>query len=190
VTLTASSTVTRTPTRTLTRSPTATNTLPPTPTRTGTNPRTATITLTPTNTPRPSPTPRPTKTPDLAATQKYEEYNAEVQKYYDLGYVSSTDGEFTELDDFEYEWAQLYWYQWFPLDETVSDVYFSAHFAWESAYQNADTSGCGVIFGLQEDGDHYAVFLDRSKVLFLINNGSGVRIWAEPGIWDRKTATG
>jgi hypothetical protein len=136
---------------------------------------TATITLTPTNTPRPSPTPRPTKTPDLAATQKYDAFNAEAQKYFDLGYLSSADGRFTEIDDFEYEWAQLYWYQWFPLDETVSDVYFSAHFAWESAYQNADTSGCGVIFGLQEDKDHYAVFLDRSKVLFLINNGSGVR---------------
>jgi hypothetical protein len=136
---------------------------------------TATDAATPTKTPRPSPTPRPTKTPDLAATQKYEGFNAEAQEYFDLGYLSSADGEFTEIDDFETEWAQLYWYQWFPLDETAADFYFSAHFSWESAYQNADTSGCGLVFGLQDNRDHYAVFLDRSKVLFLINNGSGVR---------------
>jgi len=136
---------------------------------------TATNTTTPTNTPRPSPTPRPTQTPNLAATQKYEGYNAEIQKYFDLGYLSSTDGSFREIDDFEFEWAQLYWYRWFPLSDTASDLVFSAHFKWESAYQNADTSGCGVIFALQDNNDHYAVFLDRSEVLFLIDKGNVIR---------------
>jgi hypothetical protein len=43
----------------------------------------------------------------------------------------------------------------------------SAHFKWSSAYRNADTSGCGFIFAGQENNDHYAVFLDRSKILFV-----------------------
>lgn len=136
---------------------------------------TATDMATSTNTPRPSPTPRPTQTPNLAATQKYEGYNAEIQRYFDLGYLTSTEGKFRDIDDFEYEWAQLYWYRWFLLSDTASDLVFNAHFQWESAYQNADTSGCGVVFALQNNDDHYAVFLDRSEVLFLIGNGTGIR---------------
>ena len=128
---------------------------------------TATNTATPTNTPRPSPTPRPTKTPNLAATEKYEAFNAETQKYFDLGYLSSVDGTIMEFDDFGYDWAQLGWYNWLPLGETATDFYISAHFKWSSAYRNADTSGCGVLFAIQDNGDHYAVFLDRTKILFL-----------------------
>ena len=138
-----------------------------TPAPTDTPAPTATNTATPTNTPRPSPTPRPTQTPNLAATQKYEEFNAETQKYFDLGYINSTDGQVVEFDDFGYDWAQLGWYNWVPLGESVSDFYISAHFKWESAYRNADLSGCGILFAIQDNGDHYAVFLDRSEILFL-----------------------
>ena len=147
----------------------ACSTLAPEPTVTPTDTPipTATITLTPTNTPRPSPTPRPTKTPNLAATQKYEEFNEETQKYFDSGYLNTIDGKAREIDDFSLEWAQLGWYNWLPLRQTASDFYISAHLKWSSAYRNADTSGCGVLFAIQGNGDHYAVFLDRSKILFL-----------------------
>ena len=128
---------------------------------------TATETVTPTNTPRPSPTPRPTKTPNLAATQRYEEFNAETQKYFDLNYIDTTEGRIREFDDFGYDWAQLGWYNWVPLGETVTDFYISAHFKWSSAYRNADLSGCGILFAIQDNGDHYAVFLDRNEILFL-----------------------
>lgn len=128
---------------------------------------TATITATSTNTPRPSPTPRPTKTPNLAATQKYEDFNAETQKYFELGYLKSNEGKIEEMDDFSYEWAQLNWYSWWPLGRKVSDFYLSAHFAWESAYRNADDSGCGIVFAIQPNKEHYSVFLDRTKIVFL-----------------------
>ncbi|HAV78817.1 MAG TPA: hypothetical protein DCX53_15815 [Anaerolineae bacterium] len=127
---------------------------------------TATITNTPTNTPRPSPTPRPTKTPDLAATQKYNEFNAEAQKYFDLGYLSTGDGRFQEFEDFYYEWAQLGWYQPFIITQNAEDFYISAHFSWESAFRNADDSGCGFAFAIN-NGGHYSVFLDRTKIVFL-----------------------
>ena len=138
-----------------------------TPAPTDTPAPTATNTATPTNTSRPSPTPRPTKTPNLAATQKAEEFKAEAQKYFDLGYLPSADGSTKEFDDFAYDWAQLGWYNWLPLNETVTDFYISAHFKWASAYRNADVSGCGILFAIQDNGDHYAVFLDRNEVLFL-----------------------
>ena len=142
----------------------------PTPTSTLEPSLTATETATPTNTPRPSPTPRPTQTPNLAATQRVEELNAEVQAYYEKGYLATTDGRFRELDDFTYDWAQMGWYNWLPLRDTASDFFLSAHFKWNSAFQNSDTSGCGFIFGLQPNDDHYAVFLDRLRILFLITD--------------------
>jgi len=139
----------------------------PTPAPTDTPQPTATITPTATNTPRPSPTPRPTKTPNLAATERMEGFNAQAQSYFDKGYLTTSAGNIKEIKDFSYDWAQLNWYNWLPLGETASDLYLSAHLKWSSAYRNADVSGCGFIFAIQENGDHYAVFLDRSKILFL-----------------------
>jgi hypothetical protein len=140
-----------------TSTPASTNTLQPT----------ATITPTATNTPRPSPTPRPTKTPNLAATARIDAFNADTQAYFDKGYIKTIDGKIKEVDDFSYDWAQLGWYNWQQLNTKTSDFYMSAHFTWSSAFRNADASGCGFIFAIQENNDHYAVFLDRSKIIFL-----------------------
>lgn len=144
----------------------------PAPTNTAEPTATATITLTATRTPRPSPTPRPTQTPNLAATERAEELNAKVQEYFDQGYLTTTDGRFRELDDFSYDWAQLGWYRPFPIQEGVGDFFLSAHFKWDSAFKNSDISGCGFIFGVQPNNDHYAVFLDRQKVFFLITDNT------------------
>lgn len=130
-------------------------------------PPTATITLTPTSTPRPSPTPRPSKTPNLAATQRMEGYNADTQAYAGQGYIAGTAGKVTEIKDFKYDWAQMNWYNWLPLGEDTADFYLSAHFKWSSAYRQANPSGCGIAFAIQDNGDHYAVFLDRSAIIFL-----------------------
>jgi len=144
----------------------------PTPTSTPEPPPTATETVVPTQTPRPSPTPRPTQTPNLAATERAEELNAEVQKYFDEGYLDTTEGRFRELDDFRFDWAQLGWYRPFPIQDGVGDFFMSAKFKWDSAFKNSDISGCGFIFGVQPNNDHYAVFLDRQKVFFLITDNT------------------
>jgi hypothetical protein len=143
--------------------PQATSTSLPTSTvaPTATQLPTATKTLVPTS------TPRPTVTPNLAATQKYDGFNQEIQSYYDAGYVARTNGEMEEFDDFAVEWAQLGWYQWYPLGRDVSSFAMAAHFKWTSAYKNADESGCGFAFAIQPDNGHYAVFLDRNKIIFL-----------------------
>lgn len=130
-------------------------------------PPTATKTAVPTNTPKPSRTPYPSITPDISATEERAAREAETQKYFDLGYLTTTEGELMELNPFRKEWAQLNWYRWWTYEISASDFYLSGHFRWESAYRNADISGCGFAFGIQENNDNYAVFLDRSKVLFV-----------------------
>jgi hypothetical protein len=149
----------------------------PTPAPTNTLEPTATETAIPTNTPRPSPTPRPTRTPDFAATQYVEELITEVQAYYEKGYLTTTDGKFTELADFSHDWAYLGGYQPLVFVVSASDFFLSAHFKWDSAFQNSNTSGCGFIFGRQPNDDHYVVFLDRMKVEFRIStNGYSTRV--------------
>ena len=144
-----------------------TNAAPPAATPTETPRPTSTNTAVPTNTSTPTRTPRPTATPNIAETQKYEDYNAEIASYFDQGYLDTTDGSLEQIDDFLYDWAQLGWYRWLPLNNETSDFVLSAHFKWMSAYKNADESGCGFAFAIQPDHSHYAVFLDRSKIIFL-----------------------
>jgi hypothetical protein len=131
---------------------------------------TVTKTITPTKTARPSATPRPTLTPNLAATQRVEELSAEVQAFYEKGYLATTDGRFTELDDFSADRAQLGSYAWLVFEDAASDFFMSAHFKWDSASKNSDISGCGFVFGVQPNDDHYAVFLDRTNIEFRIRN--------------------
>ncbi len=137
--------------------PTATSTSTPNPTATVTFTPTATLTN----------TPRPTRTPNLAATQQAEDIFAEAKEYVEQGYLSSADGTFKEYDDFHKEWAQLGWYKRWHFDEHAHNFFLSAHLKWSSAYRSADISGCGFVFAAQENGDHYAVFLDRTQVLML-----------------------
>lgn len=123
-----------------------------------------------TQTPRPSSTPRPTWTPNVAATQHAEELMAEIQMYYEKGYLSTNTGTFAELSDFAYEAATLGSYKFLRLPVSASDFLLSGHFKWNSALRNSGTAGCGFIFGLQPNDDHYAVFLDRTQVYFRIRN--------------------
>jgi hypothetical protein len=134
---------------------------------------TSTITVTPsaTQTLRPSPTPRPTRTPNLVATQHAEELIGEVQLYYEKSYLNTSNGRLTELEDFSHDWAYLGGYQPLVFVISASDFFLSGHFKWDSAFQNSNTSGCGFIFALQPNDDHYVVFLDRTKVEFRISTG-------------------
>ena len=136
--------------------------------------------LFPSSTPRPSQTPnatltqiaevRKTSLPSIgsAATQQMEEWNAETQKYFELGYLPTSNGKVSKLGNYKEEWAQLGWYHHRAFDTyLVSNFYMSGHLKWSSAYRNADLSGCGFVFAEQANGNHYAVFLDRSRVLFV-----------------------
>jgi hypothetical protein len=131
----------------------------------------------PTNPPALPPTESipPSPVPDIPSPQPQTgEFDALLQKFVEKGYVKSTDGEIVPIDPFKEEWAHLNYYQWWTLDQQTSDLVFSGHFKWSSSNSTPDLSGCGVVFGLQENDDHYAVFLDKGRIAFYMNRGSTV----------------
>ena len=115
---------------------------------------TATITATPTR------TPKPTATPNLAATQRVADFSALVQKYYDAGQLSSTDGEYVELADYQDQLANKLSYSWTETGVTAKNFIVRADLEWSNAINTANTSGCGFVYRSQSNGDHYLIILD------------------------------
>ncbi|MEK6752234.1 MAG: hypothetical protein AABZ00_08195 [Chloroflexota bacterium] len=151
------------------------------PTPTATSAPTSTPAATSTKTPTPTKTPPPTITPNLTATRRSEEWNAEIQRYFDEGYIDTTKGKFKKLDDFSEAWAQLNWYTTWPLETAIEDFVFSGHFEWSSASKTPNPSGCGLVYAMQGEGrdgyKDYSVFLDRAQILYLRTEfGHGFRV--------------
>jgi len=140
---------------------------PPTATATPAPPK-----ATPTKTAKPTSTPKPSPTPNVAATQKVKDFNVLLAGFKEKDYITTTNGEYSELKPFKEEWAQLGWYNNYPPFIESKDFVLNGHFKWSTANEQSDLSGCGVIFGAKENGDHYAVFLDKGRILFLMKRGS------------------
>lgn len=136
-----------------------------------------TAAATATATPKPTSTPKPSATPNLAATEQANARQELLQSYVKAGYIPSASGSFEDVPEFQDEWAQIGWYQWYPLhndSHPYADLVFQGHFSWQTAIQTSDLSGCGVVFGVQPNQDHYAVFLDKSRIAFLMSRGGQV----------------
>ncbi|MBN2149302.1 MAG: hypothetical protein JW726_18080 [Anaerolineales bacterium] len=77
------------------------------------------------------------------------------------GYLTTTEGNFFKLIDFDESWAQLGWYWFFPTAFSPTDFVIRAHAEWDSASKTPDpwTTGCGFVF--REDGipNHYLTYL-------------------------------
>ena len=132
------------------------------------------VPATPTKTSKPTSTPRPTATVDVAATQKYEGFDTLLKRIEDDGFLTITGGDSFELDPFKEEWAQINYYDIWPYGTIDSDFVFKAKFNWSTAIAKPDESGCGVIFGGQENGDYYGVFLTNSSIRFFLKRGSNL----------------
>jgi hypothetical protein len=138
------------------RAPAATPTLAASATSTAT----AAPTVTPTVTFTPTRTPKPTATPNLAATQRYDAFFSVVQKIHDAGQISTTDGKYKELDDYKDQVADKLSYSWAETGVSAKNFIVQADFMWSSATKTTNLSGCGFIFRIQPNGDHYLIVLD------------------------------
>jgi len=125
---------------------------------------TSTVTTAPTFTPTvtftPTRTPTPTATPNFAATQQYEDFFAVVQKIHEVGQISSTDGKYVQLDDYQAELAHKLSYDWEETSLSAKNFIVQADFEWNNSVNTVNTSGCGFVFRLQTNKDHYLILLD------------------------------
>lgn len=135
--------------------PTPTNAPTLTATSTATSTRTATATITST----PTQTPKPTSTPNATATQRADDFLAKVQEYDDAGYISTTEGTYVYLADYSDAWAEINYYIWKPISFSPDNFIISSNIHWDSASSAADTSGCGFVFRIQDNKDHYMMYV-------------------------------
>jgi len=131
-----------------------------TPANTATATPTVAPTFTPTATFTPTKTPRPTITPNLAATQQYEDFFAVVQKIYDAGQISTTEGKYVTLDDYQDSYANKLSYTWYQTGLKAKNFIVQADFMWSSAVKTTNLSGCSFLFRIQPNEDHYLIVLD------------------------------
>ena len=84
-----------------------------------------------------------------------------IEQLYATGALTSTQGTYYRLPDFEDQWALRDYYDMLLTDHTVSDFVVSSTVEWESAGTNVDfwNAGCGFVFRLNARGDHYLAFL-------------------------------
>jgi hypothetical protein len=64
------------------------------------------------------------------------------------------------LDDYEEENASRLSYAWTETGVVARNFIVRADFAWSNAIDTVSTSGCGFLFRLQPNQDHYIVILD------------------------------
>jgi hypothetical protein len=67
------------------------------------------------------------------------------------GYLTTTNGSFHKLDDFDEEWAQINWYHYWMTGYDPSDFILRAHMAWSTDTTTPNPSGCGIVFRMQDD---------------------------------------
>ncbi len=159
-----------TPTATVTNTP-----VPPT--------FTPTITLTPTK------TPTPTATPNLTATQQYNDFTALVQKIHDAGQITTTEGKYVELDDYQDQLASKLSYSWAETGVSAKNFIVQADFEWSNAINTANLSGCGFVYRLQSNKDHYLILLDSFAGVKLVSSTDrGSYSMGSPSNGDKKSA--
>jgi hypothetical protein len=133
---------------------------PSTPIATPTQPATNTPEPTVTSTSTPTITPSPTATPDFAATQQYEDFVSIVKMYYEAGQIPTIEGEYVVLDDYQDELASKLAYAWTETGVNAKNFIVRADFEWSNAINTVNFSGCGFIYRMQSNQDHYVIILD------------------------------
>jgi hypothetical protein len=84
-----------------------------------------------------------------------------VTRLADDGYLTTTQGEFHALPNFDESWAQINWYWFFPTGYMPTDFVIRAHVYWDVASRIPDwaTTGCGFVFRENGIPDHYLTYL-------------------------------
>jgi hypothetical protein len=118
---------------------------------------------------KPSLTPEPTATikptikpsPVIAPTKESVEMEKLIAKLFADKNISTTNGTYKRLDDFDESWAKLNWYQWWDTVYSPTNFVIQADFEWDTASNKANwsDSGCGIVYHTNGSQNHHATFL-------------------------------
>jgi hypothetical protein len=145
----------------VTATPTITQTFTPAPT--------ATISLSPTATVAPTRTNTSTPLPNMTATQMYSDFSDTLQELYDAKYITTKEGTYSHLPDFEKSFAKINYYQWYDSKESPTNFVLRSDISWDSASAAADNSGCGFVFHVAEDNENLYFFYVSLKGIVRLN---------------------
>ena len=140
---------------------------------------TSTIAFTPTETLTPIPA-TATITPTVNQTEVASTMALEVQKLFDSGIISTTNGKFSSLPNYGSSWNQLHVYEQTPTGfYDLDDFVLMADASWAVDGNAGDwrESGCGFIFRQDNDLNNYMAYysLDgRARLYRNLNGGSSL----------------
>ncbi len=122
---------------------------------------TQTAMVTPTATVTSTATARPTATPDLLATQQYQGMLDKVRQYARDGFLPSTDGTYTHLNDHQASLAKILFWESQATGLSPANFAIESDVAWDSASSTSNwfAAGCGFVFHHTSATDEYMVFL-------------------------------
>lgn len=94
------------------------------------------------------------------------------------GAITTTNGDYFTLDDFDEKWAQIGWYQWYETGHSPGNFVIKADMTYASAIKTPDwaSAGCGFVFRLQDSKNNYATFFaqDGNVYMWAYQNGKYV----------------
>ncbi len=128
-----------------------------------------------------------TEVAHVTATVQAQSLASRVEKLYDDGYISSKEGAYFQLPDFNESWAQINWYRWWRQGLILNHFVVRTDVEWESASDIANwfDTGCGFIYAENGDDNYYGSFLalDGYAHTFRIKHGLGAEL--ESGYYGR-----
>lgn len=92
-----------------------------------------------------------------------------ITDLYQNGLLSTDQGTFFPLDDFDQSWAQLNWYQWWYTGYQPDNFVIHSEVEYWSASNIANwfASGCGYVFRESDANNHYMTFLALDGNVYL-----------------------
>jgi hypothetical protein len=114
------------------------------------------------------------------STQQAADFAAVIARLYDNRVITTSEGKYTHLDDFDESWAQINWYQWWPTGLEPTNFVIRADAKWQSASESANlfNAGCGFVYAENGEDNHYVTFLamDGNVHTYRVKSGVGTEM--------------
>ncbi|MFC1879358.1 hypothetical protein ACFLZW_05545 [Chloroflexota bacterium] len=120
----------------------------------------------------------------LQQTAQAEVIVERINNLVNEGVVPNAQGQYERLDNFDESWAQMNWFQWWSTGKMLENFVIRTDVEWSSASDTANwfNTGCGFVFGLEDNNNFHVVQLrlDNFVTLKYWRNGNGNWIAQRP----------